>query len=113
MNTKPNQIKHVILAALTALALAPSASFAAPDLLIQPVGATVMSDGFGNQCNSSGGGGTWQNWYINSPGIQDFAIYFDTTNPPPSGSTGSMLIAQRWDGTSGGSEVTYACIDGN
>src|SRR5689334_17393241 len=63
---------YSLLAAFAALAVAPAASFAATNILIQPVGSTVMSDGFGNQCSSSGGGGTWQNWYINAPGITNF-----------------------------------------
>ena len=72
-----------------------------------------MSDGFGNQCQSTGGGGVWQNWYINTPPITNFAIIYDTTNPPPTGSAGSMYQTQGWDGSGGGSFATYVCQDGN
>ena len=114
---KTTRLNIAMLAALTALAMAPSASRAASDILIQPTGATTMSTGTGNQCNSSGGGGVWQNWYVNFPtGISNYDISFDTAtipSPNPSGATGSMLQKQGWDGVNGGSLVTYACIDGN
>ncbi len=112
---KTPRLKITLLAALTAAALAPSVSRAASDITIQPTGATTMSAGSGNQTSSSGGGGVWQNWYVNVPPIA-YNINFDTTtlpSPNPSAATGSMLQQQSWDGSGGGSMITFACIDGN
>jgi hypothetical protein len=110
---KKTRLKIAMLGALAACALTPSASLAASDILFEPVGATVMTDGFGNQFGSTGAGGRWQNWYANIPPITNFALIYDTTNPPPTGSVGSMYQTQGWDGSGGGSFATYVCEDGN
>lgn len=109
---KINRLKIAMLGALATSALTPSASFAASDILIQPVGPTVMSNGTGNQCQSTGGGGVWQNWFVNAT-VTNYAITYDVGNPPPSGSAGSMYQTQGWDGTGGGTLSTFACQDGN
>jgi hypothetical protein len=111
---KNKRLINAILPVVAALlALSPSTSHAQPtNIAIEPVGATVMTDAFGNQSSSTGGGAVWQNWYINGA-ITNFAMIFDTTNPPPTGSVGSMYLTQGWDGTNAASGSTYACIDGN
>ncbi len=116
---KTTRLKIALLAALAAMAMVPSASRAASDILIAPSGATAnFSTGSGNQTSSSGTGGVWQNWYVNiggaTDGITNYDISFDTTTIPPTGATaGSMLQKQGWNGAFSGSEITFACIDGN
>ncbi len=110
---KINRLKIAMLGALAASALTPSAILAASDILLQPTGATTMSSGFGNQCQSTGGGGVWQNWYINAGQITNFSIVYDSANPPPTGASGSMYQTQGWNGSGGGSFTTYVCQDGN
>ncbi len=113
MNIK--RLKILSLAAVAAVVLTPSVGLSQlTNILIQPSGSTTMTTtGTGNQCSSSGGGGVWQNWFVNTPGITNYDIIFDTANPPPTGAIGSMLQKQGWDGINSGTLSTFACVDGD
>jgi len=101
--------------ALVGLALATASSIAQQtNVFISPQGTETGGTASGNQINVSFGGGTWQNWFINDPGITNYSITFDTANPPPSGDVlGSVLQEQDWNGTSAGTLATFACVDNN
>jgi len=84
------QRKQSLLAAVAALALAPSVGLAATDIQFGPKGSETSTQ------NSDG---TW----INMWGPAYRPVTFDTANPPPSGNTlGSVYNQGDWTGDSGG-----------
>lgn len=114
---KTIRLKYLILAAFAALLFIPTLCFAAAtNVLFEPTGTATMTDGAGgNQTQTQNANGTWQNWFINSPGITNFNINWDNSpaGTPPTGAASSIKQSQGWDGTAGATLTTYACFGGN